>query len=241
MSLFRVRLTSSQLLLNAVADGNIAEVRTQLAAGGHPDVCDRDGVSAIGIAASRGWTEVVAVLLEAGADPSQHVRSSRRGGPAGPLLNFPCANGSLETVGLLVAAGAALDDADPTGVTPLMAAAYMGHGSIVALLCEAGAGLELRDHEGLTALMFGANAGSLAAVEALLAAGADVAATADDGSTPLMFAAQHGHDDAVVALMYDGADPETEGGHGYSAIRFAKENGHTRTLSLLLGAVHGNT
>lgn len=240
MSLFR-RLTPSQRLVNAVASGDAGELRAQLTAGGDPNACDPDGVSAIGIAASRGWADAVAALLEAGVDPSQHVRSSRLGARQGPLLNFPAANGSLETVRLLVDAGATLDDADPTGVTPLMAAAYMGHGPIVALLCAAGAALELRDQEGYTALMFAANAGSLSAAQALLDAGADVGARANDGSTPIMFAAQHGHDAVVGALLRSGADPKAEGAHGFSAIRFAEQNGHTRTLSMLLGAGDANT
>ncbi len=240
MSLFR-RSTPSQRLLRAAADGDLAELRTQLAEGADPNACERDGVSAIGIAVSRGWAEGAATLLGAGVDPSQHVRNSRPGAHQGPLLNFPAANGSLETVRLLVTAGAALDDADPTGVTPLMAAAYMGHGPIVAYLCESGAALELRDQEGYTALMFAANAGSLATAQALLDVGADVSAQANDGSSPIMFAAQHGHDDVVIALLRAGADPDAEGAHGFSAVRLAQQNGHKRTLSLLLGAARANT
>lgn len=228
-------LTPSQRILNAVGSGDAAELRAELSEGGDPNACDPDGVSAIGIAASRGWAEGVAVLLKAGADPSQHVHSSRPDATQGPLLIFPASNGSLETVRLLVDAGAALDDADPTGLTPLMAAAYMGHGSIVALLCAAGASLERQDQEGYTALMFAANAGSLPAVEALFSAGAGVGSHANDGSTPIMFAAQQGHDAVVSALLRYGADPKAQGSHGLSAIGFAQQNGHKRTLGLLVG------
>jgi len=240
MSLLR-RKKPGQSLLQAAAQGDLAQLREQLEAGVDPNVCNRAGVSAIGIAASRGWAEGVAILLEAGVDPSQQIRNSEPGAHQGPLLNFPAANGSIETVRLLVEAGAALDDADPTGITPLVAAAYMGHESIVRLLCQAGAGLELRDQEGYTALMFAANAGHAAAAQVLLEAGADPNAPANDGSTPLMFAAQHGHDEVVVELLGGGADPEVEGTHGLSAIGLARQNGHKRTLALLQRREGGNT
>lgn len=228
-------LTPSQRLLNAAGSGDAAELRGQLSEGGDPNACDPEGVSAIGIAASRGWVEGVAVLLKAGADPSQQVHSPSLGTGSGPLLTFPASNGSLEVVRLLVDAGAPVDDADPTGLTPLMAASYMGRGAIVAFLCAAGASLERQDQEGYTALMFAANAGSLPAVEALVGAGAGVSPQANDGSTAIMFAAQHGHDAVVSALLRSGADPKARGSHGLSAIGFAQQNGHKRTLGLLLG------
>lgn len=239
--MFRKRLTPSQLLVNAVADADLAEVRAQLAAGADANARDRSGVPAVAIAASRGWADGVAALVAAGADPSQQVRGPKRGDYAGPLLNLPAANGSLETARVLVDAGAALDATDKTGLTALMCAAHQGHEDIVRLLAGAGAALELRDCDANTALMFAANAGQPAAAEALLEAGADPHARGEAGSTPLMFAAQHGHDEVVVLLLRAGADPEAEGSHGLSAVGFAEQNDHRRTLSLLLGGGHGNT
>jgi ankyrin repeat protein len=238
---FRKRLTPSQLLVNAMAAADLAEVRTQLAAGADPDARDRAGVPVVAIAASRGWADGVAALVAAGADPSQQVRGPKRGDFHGPLLNLPAANGSLETARVLIEAGAALDAADKTGLTALMCAAHQGHAAIVRLLTDSGAALELRDCEGFTALMYAANAGQRGAAEALLEASADPHARANDDSTPLMFAAQHGYDEVVVLLLRAGADPAAEGAHGLSAAGFAQQNGHQRTLSLLLGGGHGDT
>ena len=235
MAFFRKRLTPDELLINAIAARDLDEVRAQLAAGADPNACDPDGVPAAVVAASHGRAKVLAALLNAGLDPSLPIKVGKRSDPVGPLLNLPAANGSLACARVLLAAGAPVDDADPSGLTPLMCAAHQGHEEMVRLLLEAGASLEQRDQEGYTALMFAANEGESDCVCALLEAGADVNATDREGSTALMFAAQHGDDEAVVALLRAGADPEMVGDHGLSAIGFAQQNRHSRTLRLLKG------
>ena len=182
--MFKRRLTPSEQLLNAAAHGDLQALTAQLAAGADPNACDREGIPAVAIAASRGWAEGVAALLAAGVDPTQHVRGREPKSYRGPLLNLPAANGSLETARVLIAAGAALEATDQTGLTALMCAAYRGHEPIVKLLIEAGASLEARDQDGYTALMFSANAGWASVVRMLLDAGAKPDASATDGSTP---------------------------------------------------------
>lgn len=234
--LFNRSLSPDQLLCNAVADHDLAEVEAQLAAGADANACSPDHAPVIAVAASYGWSDIVGVLLAAGADPSLQVRTGGRGAFRGPLLSLPAANGALETARTLIAAGADVDAADASGLTPLMCAAGQGHEAIVRLLLEAGAKLELRDQEGFTALIFAANRGQAAVAGILLAAGADVNAAASDGSTPVMFAAQHGHEETVKTLLTAGADPSVTGRHGLSAIGFAKQNSHVYTLALLLEA-----
>ena len=125
--------------------------------------------------------------------------------------------------------------ADPSGLTPLMAAAHGGHAHVLAPLLESGAEIDQKDSSGYTALMFACNAGELACAESLLSRGASIRAAANDGSTPIMFSAQHGHDDVVRLLMNEGADPREAGQHGLSAIGFAKQNGRTETQRILEG------
>ena len=125
------------------------------------------------------------------------------------------------------------NSADPSGLTPLMAAAHSGHVRILAPLLEKGAEIEQKDSSGYTALMFACNAGRLDCADALIAKGASIHGEANDGSTPIMFSAQHGHDDIVRLLLNKGADPRKEGRHGLSAIGFAKQNGRAETRRIL--------
>ena len=127
-----------------------------------------------------------------------------------------------------------LDISDPTGLTPLMAAAYSGQDRIVKRLLDRKATIDKKDSEGFTALMFACNAGKLACAQVLLEHGANVNETDNDHSTPIMFAAQHGYNDVVRYLLGKGADPAFVGKHGLSAIGFAKQNNLVETEKILL-------
>ena len=124
---------------------------------------------------------------------------------------------------------------DPTGLTPLMAAAYSGHARIVQMLLDRRPAIDWKDSEGYTALMFACNAGKFACVKLLVEHGAGVNETANDDSTPLMFAAQHGHNEIVRYLIGKGADPTFTGKHGFSAVGFAQQNNLVETEMILLG------
>ncbi|MCY4076832.1 MAG: ankyrin repeat domain-containing protein [Acidobacteria bacterium] len=88
-----------------------------------------------------------------------------------PLLHAVLA-GDPEVVGVLLAAGANVDDAGPDGVTALMLALTKHRTSVARLLIERGA--DPRPAEaGYTALHLAAATGQLAIAEMLLARGAD--------------------------------------------------------------------
>jgi ankyrin repeat protein len=130
------------------------------------------------------------LLLDAGADPNtRHTDAARRISRAS-AVQFAASNGSVEILRLLAKAGADLNAADATGLTPLISAAFMGHTGVVDAPLEAGAALEERDKDGYTALIFASNGGKAAVAQQLLGAGAAANARARDGSTPIMFAAQ---------------------------------------------------
>lgn len=125
------------------------------------------------------------------------------------------------------------DVADPSGLTPLMAAAHSGQvGSMHQLLAHR-ATVDKKDTEGYTALMFACNGGKLPCVQVLVEHGANVNAGDKDDSTPLMFAAQHGHNDIVRYLLDKGADLALVGKHGLSAVGFARQNQLTETERIL--------
>jgi ankyrin repeat protein len=220
-------------LVNALAARDAAKVEKALKAGADANAADGNGAPALVLAVSARNAAEVQLLLDAGANPN--TRYTDRSGKfrQAPAVQFAAANGSAETLQLLAKAGADLNAADATGLTPLMSAAYTGHTDAVDALLKARVALEGRDESGYTALMFANNAGKAVAVQQLLAAGADANARARDDSTPLMFAAQAGCDDCVRLLCVAGADPKAVGKHGFSATDFARQNRHTSTVRLL--------
>jgi hypothetical protein len=143
--------------------------------------------------------------------------------------------GDVNKVETLIASGANLKAADPSGLTALMAASYRGNVEVLKLLVKAGVPMDAKDTSGYTALMYACNAGKLSCVRFLLENGANVNETDNDGSTAIMFAAQHGHNDIARVLLQGGADPARTGNHGLSAIGFANQNCLADTEKILRG------
>ena len=137
-----------------IPNSNLAESLVQAAARGrgveefleipiHPDVLDGWAESALFVAASEGFADVVSQLLEAGACPDQEISMGRT-----PLWSASCCHGvarlrdSIRTVRLLLEAGADKDIADVIGLTPLFNAAMEGQLEVVRLLVKAGAQID---------------------------------------------------------------------------------------------------
>ena len=150
-------------------------------------------------------------------------------------LMYAVTNGDADGAKKLLENGMDPNAADPTGLTPLMAAAYKGKENTMRLLLDAGASVAAKDSSGYTALMFASNAGDLACIRLLVERGGAVNEGDKDGSTPIMFAAQHGHNDVVRLLLAKGADPARKGKHGLSAVGFAHQNGLHETEKILKG------
>ncbi len=89
------------------------------------------------------------MLIQQGADPNLKDKRGFRS------LQMAATNGHLDTVRVLVNAGAELDAHDNEyGVTALMGAATNGHDDIVELLIQARAAVNIRAPNGMTALGF---------------------------------------------------------------------------------------
>jgi ankyrin repeat protein len=148
------------------------------------------GQSALMWAVAERHPSVVKVLLEKGANVHARSSSSRRyvlmccqdfeGDPGGgdyveeggetPLL-FAARVGDIESAKLLLAAGARIEDAAPTGTSPLVFAAHSDQGAFAAFLLDNGANPN-SDGGGYTALHAAVLRGNLALVKALLGHGA---------------------------------------------------------------------
>jgi uncharacterized protein len=145
-------------LIAAAFAGNDRIVEELMAHGSNPNARDSTGKAAITYAAGRGFDGIVHRLLDAG------VQAQARYGNG--LTALMWAAGHDEGVGiiacgrvidLLLARGAALDEADDRGRTALMIAAELGYADVVDLLLRRGADRMLKDKDGKTALDLAAN------------------------------------------------------------------------------------
>lgn len=114
----------------------------------------------------------------------------------------------VETVKLLLAAGADVHKQNYNKETPLHSAASYGNcAEICKLLLAAGAHINKQDKEGNTPLHAAANNYDTESLQVLLAAGADMNIQNRKGNTPLHMAAKHSYSsDACELLLSAGAD-----------------------------------
>jgi len=128
-----------------------------------------EGLTALMRAASKGHSEVVKILLDAGADPNARSRDEDET----TSLIWSSNHGFLEVVRLLLDAGARIADEDSEGDTALIKACKGRAGTpVVKLLLDKGSEVEFICGDGLTAVGVAALSFDSAAVELLLKRGA---------------------------------------------------------------------
>ena len=160
-----------------------------------------------------------------------------------PLLHAVLA-GDLDTVGVLLAAGANIDDAGPDGVTALMLALIKRHEAIALFLLDQGAAPNPAE-TGYTALHLASATGHFAVAQALLARGSDPNQRVERpqrltnafeigvfrspgsgrltqiGSTPFIVAAKSADVRMMRLLAVSGADPRLTTNDGTTALMLA--------------------
>jgi len=175
-------------LISAAARGLTGEVRQLLAGKIAVNYLDKNGCSAIYLAASGGHEDVVKLLLEAGANVNLRIRYA-------PL-----------------SAGGRWSE----GVTALMSAASTGNSSMVRLLLQAGTDINAVNKDGETALILAMQNQHSEAAQALIEAGADLTVQCKHVTfliglgyrTALMIAAENGDEEMVKRLQAAGAKEE---------------------------------
>ena len=136
----------------AAYTGNTELVAALLAKGAEARAIDATGKSAMLYASGRAYTQVVKQLLDAGVEPNAHYGSDLTAlmWAAGHSEEAGAAD-IVETIALLTARGAKLDEKDDRGYTALMIAAELGHTVAVEKLIAAGADKTLTAKSGKTA------------------------------------------------------------------------------------------
>lgn len=157
----------NEALLTAARQGRAATVRCLLAAGSSPN---GGGGKNLPLAAAS-TPRVVALLVEAGADPNAHDPNRSL---ADTPLTSKAHRGKTACVEALLAAGADIEERDKQGMTPLLLAVAGGHLPCVRALLAAGADINRPDPFGNTPLMTAFSHRRLPVFRELLRAGADV-------------------------------------------------------------------
>ncbi len=222
----------------AVVQENPALVKELLAKGVALDAAGQSEMTALHLAAVRGWDDGCALLLEAGANPN--VRDRYGWTP----LHLAADNGDPAVVRRLLSAGAKVNAADArSSLTPLHRAAFKANTTAVELLLESGADpnakTTARRSSGLTPLHWAAssnNPEAAAVLRQLIAAGGDPATGDEYAMTPLHFAALARNRPAVKVLIAAGAPLDKRNDRGQTPLHFAVEQDDFDTVSTLLKA-----
>lgn len=236
-------------LFQAVRSGDARSVRIILQRDARIPINNHRSVTVIHLAATGGDTDIIALLLDYGADMFSLVggRSAlelalaggheaavqllRSRGAEAPLpenvdaMLVPAAKaGDTGLVQLLLSHGG-----NPSG-KPLIAAAEAGRWNIVNLLLDGGADMALQDELGWTALHHAANGGHVRIVRLL--AGQSAVRNLQDW-TAMVLAAENGHEAVVRVLLPDVHDGVAMTEDMHPAFFLAARNGHHGVASLL--------
>nr|BAK05268.1 predicted protein [Hordeum vulgare subsp. vulgare] len=185
-------------------------------------VRDKDGRTALHVAAAAGEAEAVAELVDMGADSAAADARGRTPLDVArekgykevvdvlqrwELVMTAARRGDLRSLELLLAKRTGLRGRDQYGLTALHVAAIKGHCDAIALLAGSGCmDVECEDVEGHRPLHLAVEGGCADAVDLLLDMGADVHARTKRGATPLHMADTMGYDDISQLLRGRGAD-----------------------------------
>ena len=222
--------------LTSCMEGNLEEVERNLQELQNPNVVDEPwGDFPLLCAASNGHTQMVRLLLEAGADTER--RNEENDATAAtvddaPLLHSVLA-GHLEVVRVLLEYRAETNVRNSDWRSPLHHAASKGHLVIAQLLLESGANKEAKDVNGHTPLHYAACQNHMDAVRLLLEVCVQTEAIDCRGRQPLHTAALSGRLEIVSLLLDHGAEQDALDSFGQTPAQLAASNGH-RTVAELL-------
>ncbi|KAK4474487.1 hypothetical protein MN116_001637 [Schistosoma mekongi] len=195
--------------MTAVASSNLSMMGDTVSPLNVPSLVDVNACiessmeTALTLACSGGFVDLVRLLLERGADKEHRDKKSHT-----PLHTAVCAN-QRPVVALLLDYGADVEaQVDRTKDTALSIACSHGKLEIVEELLNRGANKEHRNISDYTPLSLAASGGYVEVIQLLLRHGAEINSRTGSklGISPLMLASMNGHTAAVRLLLEHGSD-----------------------------------
>ena len=136
-----------------------------------------------------------------------------------------------------IEAGAALNQVNTDGETPLLVAAKRGFARIVRILLDAGANVDARKAPLFaTALYWAVTRGHTAIALLLIERGANVSITTAERDSPLLAATRYNHADIALALIQARARPNSVDRFGSTPLLNAIARGNRAVVKALLRA-----
>jgi ankyrin repeat protein len=141
-------MSSTEQLMRAVKSNNVAQVAKLIEQGAEVSRADANGDSPLIMAAYKGYTEIVKLLLEAGADVA-----ALDPGMKATALHAAAYAGHVEAARLLIAHGIDINAQGPyNGNTALHDAIWQNNIEAARVIIESGADVSLRSNQGETPL-----------------------------------------------------------------------------------------
>ncbi|XP_024236607.1 ankycorbin isoform X1 [Oncorhynchus tshawytscha] len=224
---------NDERLLAAVEHGEVEKVASLLTKKGASAVkLDNEGKSALHVAATRGQTDCLAVILAHGVDTSIIDTSGFS------ALHLAAKNNHQECAKKLIQSKCVLDALDSSGKTALHHAAASGSIGIVQTLCEHKCPVNIKDTDGLSPLLLSARHAQTEVCGSLLDWGADVNACDKNGRTAVMLASESSSVSVVEVLVQRGADLQAVDSLGHDVLHYAKMSGSSEVKAVLTAALH---
>ncbi len=189
------------------------------------------GRTALLMAASLGYRDIVRVLIGAGAN-QRHVDRMFTS-----AIHLAAMEGYHGCMAELIKSGSDINSKDIYKRTPLLCAINTGSPAIVKQLLEAGCNLEDKSsYSDLTPFLLASMYGELECVSLLLKYGCNKSAMNWDDHTALHFAVKGDHAGIVDLLIRNGLDIDACGPEGYTPLTLAASCGSLASVKRLLQA-----
>lgn len=185
----------NEALRKAAIKGNLRRVQRLLGEGAEVDYKDVNGLTPLYFAAGHGFTDIVRLLLERGADPDVGRETG-----LGPPLVQAAYHGYMETLKALLEHKADIDNIDYSRRTALHQAIWRGEDEAAQFLIKAGADPNTADRLGNRPLEDAIAFDHVETAQLLVSAGADVAATNEYGEDMRALARRKGQEDVVAHI-----------------------------------------
>ncbi|KAL7060302.1 hypothetical protein AAHC03_09376 [Spirometra sp. Aus1] len=222
----------------------LTEMKKLLDAGAMLSHPNKDGNTALHLAAQVGFVEGAEELLLRGADPEAidlsgctpliQACQKKQEAEGYTALHYAIINGLDSSVSLLLSKGADANAVGRNGYRAAHIAAARGRVSALRLLLNHGADCTSRNWLGYTPLHLSAARGYEGTTKLLLDTIGDVNCRDYVGSTPLLLACQHNKEKVAKLLLEHGAQIELTNKHGKTALQAATANGSVNLVQLLL-------